>query len=136
MSKKKRGFGKFLAGAALGAGLGILFAPNAGSETRKDLKKKFDEIVEQIKSTDFDEVRMNIENKIDEIKEEIKELDKEKVLKVAKTKAKEIQKKANELVVLAKEKGTPILEDLANDAKEKTVTLLKEIVDKLEAEEK
>ena len=25
--KKRRGFGKFLAGAALGAGLGFLFAP-------------------------------------------------------------------------------------------------------------
>ena len=42
MSKKKKGFGKFLAGALVGAGLGVLFAPKKGSETRKELKLKMD----------------------------------------------------------------------------------------------
>ena len=40
MSKKKSGLGKFLVGAGIGAGLGILFAPKSGSETRKELKQK------------------------------------------------------------------------------------------------
>lgn len=43
--KKKSGLGKFIAGAAIGAGLGILFAPKKGSETRKELKEKMDELV-------------------------------------------------------------------------------------------
>ena len=36
--KKNNGIGKFLAGAAVGAGLGILFAPKSGKETREDIK--------------------------------------------------------------------------------------------------
>ena len=38
--KKKSGIGKFVAGAAVGASLGILFAPKKGSETREKIKKK------------------------------------------------------------------------------------------------
>ena len=38
---KKHGFGKFLAGVGIGAGLGLLFAPKSGDEMRKILKKKF-----------------------------------------------------------------------------------------------
>lgn len=37
---KKRDLGKIAAGAALGAGLGILLAPKSGSETRKRIKRK------------------------------------------------------------------------------------------------
>ena len=47
--EKKSGLGKFIAGAAIGAGLGILFAPRKGSETRAALKAKMNELVAQIK---------------------------------------------------------------------------------------
>ena len=41
MSKQKKGgLGKFIAGLGLGALAGVLFAPKAGSETRKELKAK------------------------------------------------------------------------------------------------
>ena len=39
MSKNK-GLGKLLLGIGIGAGLGVLFAPKSGRETRQDLKKK------------------------------------------------------------------------------------------------
>ena len=55
--KKNSGIGKFIAGAALGAGLGILFAPKKGSETRKDLKEKLDNVVAKIKSVDAEDVK-------------------------------------------------------------------------------
>ncbi len=134
MSKKKSGFGKFLAGAAIGAGLGVLFAPKKGSETRKELKQKFDELLAKAKEIDIDEVKETIENKIEEIKAELEDLDKEKVLKIAKKKAKDIESKANELLNYAIEKGTPILEKTANSVKEKTIEVTKQILAKLENE--
>ena len=131
MSKKK-GLGTLLAGVAIGAGLGVLFAPKKGSETRKELKEKFEDLIIKAKEIDKAEVKENIENKIAEIKEEISNLDKEKVLKIAKEKAKLIQKKSGELVDYAVSKGTPVLESAANSVREKAIDVTKEILVKLE----
>ena len=119
MSKKnkKSGAGKFLVGALVGAGLGVLFAPKSGKDTRRELKLKIDEMLAKIKDIDVEEVKEEFEIKLYEIKNEMEELDKEKVLKIAKKKAKEIQDKAEELVDYAVEKGTPVLEKAENDAK-------------------
>ena len=131
--KKSNGMGKFIAGAALGAGLGILFAPKSGKETREELSKKLKEIIDQAKEIKFEDVKEKINQKVAEIQAELKELDKEKVLKIAKQKAKKIQKKAEELYELAKEKGTPILEKTTKELKQTTAKKKKKIVDKLEA---
>ena len=96
--KKKKGLGKFLVGAGIGATLGVLFAPKKGSETRKELKIKIDELIEKLKNVDADEVKDAIEAKIFEIKSELEDLDKEKVLKIAKKKANQIKDMAEELV--------------------------------------
>ena len=132
MSKKKSGLGKFLLGAGIGAGLGILFAPKKGSETRKELKIKIDELVAKAKDIDVEEVKENIENKIEEIKAELEDLDKEKVLKIAKKKAKDIENKTEELLNYAILKGTPVLEKAASSVKEKTIEVTKQILAKLE----
>ena len=137
MKKIKKGtVGKIALGAAIGAGLGILFAPKKGSETRKDLKKKLDELVQKAKDIDAKDVKERIEDKIEEIKMELVDLDKEKVLAIAKEKGQQIKDKSQELVDLAVEKGTPVLEKAAKEVREKAIVVVKEVLDKLEKKQK
>lgn len=130
-----RGWGKFIIGAGLGAGLGVLFAPKKGSETRKELLEKADELLAKAKELDIDDVTKTVEEKIQELKKDIKDLDKEKVLKYAQEKSEIIKDKASELVKLAKDKGTPVLRDAALEVKEKALNVAKEVIEKLEKKE-
>ena len=128
----KKGFGKFLLGATVGAGLGLLFAPKTGKKTRAELKVKLDELLLKAKDVDLNEVREEFTAKVESLKTEIENLDSEKALNVAKKTAKELEKKANELVEYAKKKGLPVLEETALVAKEKSIVLIKEVLKKLE----
>ena len=135
MSNKKSGIGKFLAGIGIGAGLGMLFAPKSGKETREILKRKLDEFIDEVKTLDVTEVKNEFLNKVDEIKREIVNLDKEKVLQIAKEKSEDLKKKVNELVELAREKGTPVLEGVANDVRLKAIDVTKDVLKRLEIKE-
>ena len=127
MSKKG-----FLWGAALGIGAGMLLAPKKGSETRRELKVKLDEMLAKLKDVDYDEVRENIEVKIYQIKNELRDLDKEKAIDIAKKKVAELQKMSSELVDYAVEKGTPVLQKSADAIREKVIKVSKEVIEKLE----
>lgn len=133
---KKSGIGKFLLGAGIGLGLGLLFAPKSGKETRADLKKKMDELIEKAKSIDVEEVKATIEAKVKEIKEDLKNLDKETVAEKVKEGAKKIKKKADDLVNYAVKKGTPVVEAAAREVKESTIKTLESITAKLKEEPK
>ena len=132
---KKSGLGKFLLGAGIGLGLGILFAPKSGKETRADLKKKMDNLIEKAKNIDVEEVKETIERKVNEIKEDLKNLDKETAALKIKEGAKKIKKKADDLVNYAVKKGTPVIEPAARDVKESTIKTLEAITAKLKEEE-
>lgn len=133
---KKNGLGKFLAGIGIGAGLGLLFAPKKGEELRRDLKNTLDNIMSKVKDLDIEEVKDAVSDKIDDIKISLAELDKETVLEKAKEAVAKIQEKANDLVAYAKEKGTPVLEKMANEAKDKAIEVTKDVLKKLEKSKK
>lgn len=132
----KKGTGKLILGASLGAGLALLFAPKKGAELREDLKNRVDCLTKKVKEIDAEDVKKNLENKLEEIKKEIEDLDKEKVKKIAAKKAKELKKKTEELVEYAKEKGTPVLEKSAKEVKKQAANVCREVLAKLEEEEK
>lgn len=135
MSKKGNGMKKFAFGALLGAGVGILFAPKKGSETRKELKVSIDDMIGKVKDIDIEDVKSEFELKLFEIREAIEDLDKEKALKIAKRKATELKKATEELLNFAVEKGTPVLEKTASNIKEKTIEVTKEVLERLEGKE-
>ena len=131
MSKKK-GLGKFFAGALLGAGLGLLFAPTKGSETREALKKKIDELLNQLKDMDSEEIKNDFNKRIQDIKIELVDLDKEKVAAFAKEKGNQLKEKAQDLVELAKEKGTPAIRKSAEAVLESVISVSNDVLKKLE----
>lgn len=131
----KRGLGKFVLGAMVGAGLGILFAPRSGKETRKMLKDKMDDLVKKAKELDKEEVKEAVIAKINEIKEGIKNLDKETAIEIAKNQGKKIRDKAEDLVEYVKEKGTPVMEKTAETIRSKAIDVTKEVLNKLESKQ-
>lgn len=135
ISMSKRHTGTLLAGIGLGLGLGLLFAPQSGEKTRKDLKKKMDDFVVYLKDLDYNEVKDNLVEKVENLKSELEDLNKEKVLEIAKVKAEDIKNKAEELYQAALRQGKPMVEKAAKEIKEKTVVVLKSMIAKLEEED-
>ena len=128
----KKGKLGFLGGALVGVGLGFLFAPKSGSETRKELGKEISNLWDKVRSMDANEIKDKMTNKLKEIEKDLKELDKEKVISAAKEKAEVVKKKAEELVTMAKEAGKPVVENAASSIKKSLTNVTKEVLNKLE----
>ena len=136
MKTEKRGLSKFLVGLSLGAGLGMLFAPESGEKLRKNLKVKLNDFLEEVKSIDIQEVKDDFVTRLDEIKLELEDLDKEKVLEIAKEKSEKLKNKTTDLIELTKEKGTPVLESFAEEIRVKAIDVTKDVLNKLENADK
>ena len=65
---KRSGLGKFIAGALVGVGLGVLFAPKKGSETRADLKNMCNDLIDKAGGLikDADTSMINLSKKIED----------------------------------------------------------------------
>ena len=129
----KHGFAKFLAGVGIGTGLGLLFAPKSGEETRKNLKKKFDELINEAKKIDVNEVKDDFLAKIEDIKNELEDLDKEKVLKIAKEKSEDIKKKTEAVARKLEAKGYYVSVGISI-GRPRNLTEMEELVKKAETE--
>ena len=128
----KRSLSSLVLGAAIGASLGILFAPKKGSQTRRDLKNKMLDLVDDAKDLSIGDISKMVEDKINEIRHDLNDLDKEKVLNIAREKGDEIKTKCEDLVNLAAQKGTPVLKDAAIEVRDKTIDVMKDMIKKLE----
>lgn len=133
MSKKGK-LGGILGGALVGLGLGFLFAPKSGADTRKELSNQVSDLWDKVRGMDAEEIKDKLESKIKEIEKDLKELDKEKVLEVAKDKVEVIKNKIEELVEMAKETGKPVVENAANSVKKELANVTREVLEKLEKE--
>ena len=77
-----------LAGVAVGAALGILFAPDKGWNTRKRISKKAEDVANDLREK-FDELIDTVTSKVDEVKDQASDLaDK------ARNKANDVKKEA------------------------------------------
>ncbi len=72
MSKGKFLIG-LLAGAAAGALLGVLFAPDKGTETRKKMSTKGQDAVDSI-TLKFNEMMAEMDDKLEKMKSEMKNM--------------------------------------------------------------
>lgn len=132
----KKGLGKFIGGVALGAGLGLLFAPDKGENTRKVLSKKIEELINKVKEVDLDEVKDELMFRAESLQLELSNLNKENAKEYVKEKAAAIKEKAEELYKLAIEKGTPVVEKAADEVRKQALKVVKDVENKLEEKNK
>ncbi|MEC4003547.1 YtxH domain-containing protein [Flavobacterium sp. SUN052] len=70
--KNSNGALALLVGAAIGVGVGILFAPDKGSKTREKIKEGFDDFKDQAKSK-WDNIEEQAKEKFTNGKEDLKQ---------------------------------------------------------------
>ncbi len=129
MDKNSNTLGTFTFGMLIGLGIGLLFAPKSGTETRSDIKNKFNSMMGNNK----DDLNFLIELTKEKINDSIKSLKKEKVLEKASEKVSEIKEYCDEIIEMSLETGGEAIEKATKKFKKDTLKTIDKIIDKLEA---
>lgn len=125
----------FLTGALVGAGLGILLAPKEGSETRKELKNSFKELIDTIKEIDVEQTKSVLFEKVESLKNELNKIDPEEAKEILFDKKELVEKKCDELITESKEQGATVVLKAAQKVKDKTSNLITEVLEEINENE-
>ena len=119
----KGGLGKFIVGACIGLGIGLLIATKPGKETREDIKKKFKELEEKFRSLDLTELKEGAIDKLEVLKEKISNLDSDKITDFTKEKISDIKEGLKDLSKSVKKKSIPVIKRIVDDIADRLDTL-------------
>ena len=133
MSQNK--FGRFLSGVLVGIGLGILVAPDKGENTRLELRKSFDKLINTIKDIDIESTKAALINKLAEIESDLTDLDTAKKTDIVKEKTELINQKCDELISVANSTDANMLNDVIKEVKKNTTKLASTVLNSLEESE-
>lgn len=111
----KSGLGKFIIGACIGVGIGLLVASKPGKETREDIKKKFKELEDKFRELDLTELKDGAIEKLDALKHKISNLDSDQVADFTKEKISDIKNGLVELTKSVKRKSVPVIKRIVDD---------------------
>lgn len=99
-----------LFGAAIGATLGILYAPKAGKETREDIKHKADELMHQAEDL-YLKAKTSVDRKISEVKKLGDKIDKTAYEKLVDEVLKDLKNNQEVTAEAGKKLGEQLKED-------------------------
>lgn len=121
-----------VASAAVGAGLGIMFAPKKGSDTRKDIMKALNKVADKVKNFSKEDVKKDFEKKIKSIEKRLESLNNEKEVKKVHKKANELKDSVEDLWNSAYEKGDEVIQKAVDELKTKVNKAISSIEKHLE----
>lgn len=122
----KSGLGKFIIGACIGVGIGLLVASKPGKETREDIKKKFKELEDKFRELDLTELKDGALEKLDSLKMRISSLDSDKVADFTKEKISDIKSGLADLTKSVKKKSAPVIKKIVDELSQKLDTIEEE----------